>query len=213
MSFREFLSENVKNGYLNYYYSEPGNCQIGEKLPLVIYIHGAGCRGNDVSMMLTNTALKKAVEKVGDKCIIVAPQCHSEFWFELYGELCEFIDFIRNEPNVDSKRVYITGASMGGYTTWQLCLSHPDWFAAAAPICGGGMYWAANRLRNLPIWAFHGALDGTVLCEESIKMVRAINRAGGSAKLTVFPSAEHNAWVPALSMDELWDWMLSQKSV
>lgn len=73
------------------------------------------------------------------------------------------------------------------------------------------MYWSAHRLKDLPIWAFHGALDTTVLPEETINMVSSVNRNGGNAKITIFPKADHNAWVPALSMDETWEWMFEQK--
>ncbi len=208
MSYEKFLSKNHNGGYLDYYYSCPAE---GEKFPLVFYIHGAGSRGSDVKMLEKNTALSKIIETAGDKCIISAPQCHDEFWFNIFDVLTEFVKEQISRPNVDTSRVYIIGSSMGAYTTWQLCLSHPDWFSAAIPICGGGMYWAAENLKNLPIWAFHGALDSIVLCEESIKMVRAINRAGGNARLTVFPQIEHSAWTPTLSSEETWAWLFKQK--
>lgn len=208
MEHKRFISKLHEGEYLDYLYSRP---DTDKKLPLVFYIHGAGSRGNDLSLLEENTGLAEVIKHVGDKCIIAAPQCHGSFWFDLFEVLCEFVDTMRNAGAVDIDRVYITGASMGGYTTWQLCLSHPDWFAVAAPICGGGMYWAASRLKSLPIWAFHGALDATVLPEETIHMVKSINNAGGNAKITIFPKADHNAWVPALSMDETWEWMLAQK--
>lgn len=94
---------------------------------------------------------------------------------------------------MDQSRVYIIGVSMGAYATWQMCMSHPDWFSAAVPICGGGMYWDAQRLRNLPVWAFHGALDTVVLPSESKKMVDAVNQKGGNAKLTIFEKDGHNS--------------------
>lgn len=100
---------------------------------------------------------------------------------------------------------------MGAYATWQMCISHPDWFAAAVPVCGGGMYWNAARFKDLPIWAFHGALDDVVFPEESIKMVSAINNSGGNAKLTIFPLDDHNSWDNAFSNDELWQWLFEQK--
>ena len=154
MEHKKFISKLHEGEYLDYLYSRP---ETGEKLPLVFYIHGAGSRGNDLSLLEENSGLAEVIKHVGDKCIIAAPQCHGNYWFDLFEVLCEFVDTMRNSEEADIDRVYITGSSMGGYTTWQLCLSHPDWFAAAAPICGGGMYWAAVRLKTLPIWAFHGA--------------------------------------------------------
>lgn len=207
MERKKFESKKLAGEYLDYLYSRP---ETDEKLPLVFYIHGAGSRGNELSLLEENSGLNEIIKHVGNKCVIAAPQCHGTFWFDLFYVLCEFVDAQRNAENVDINRVYIIGSSMGGYTTWQLCLSHPDWFTAAVPICGGGMYWSAARLKSLPVWAFHGALDNTVLPGETVNMVRAINRNGGNAKITIFPHADHNAWVPALSMDETWEWLLSQ---
>ena len=181
------------------------------KLPLVLYIHGAGSRGEDLAVLRDNPALGGILAHGGKDAIVTAPQCHADTWIELYETLLEFIDFQIRQPNVDDARVYITGASMGGYTTWQLCMSRPHWFAAAVPICGGGMYWNAARLKDLPIWAFHGALDTTVYAEESIKMVRAVNQNGGSAKLTVFPQDSHDSWTSAYGAEELWTWLFQQK--
>ena len=79
---------------------------------------------------------------------------------------------------------------MGAYAAWQLAMTKPDMFAALVPVCGGGMYWNAARLKNIPIRAFHGALDTTVLPEESVHMVAAVNNSGGKAELTVYPDID-----------------------
>ncbi|MBQ3506514.1 MAG: hypothetical protein IJA89_07075, partial [Clostridia bacterium] len=98
----------------------------------------------------------------------------------------------------------------GGYTTWQMAMTHPEWFAAIVPICGGGMYWNAARLKDMGVWAFHGADDKTVLPEESEKMVNRVNVCGGNAKLTVYEGVAHNAWTPAFQTKELWDWLFTK---
>ena len=208
MERRKFTSRLHTNEYLNYICHCPDSA---EKLPLVINIHGAGGRGDDLSLIENGVSLVNAVKFVGDKAVIVAPQCHAKYWFDLFEVLTEFIDEMRHLDGVDIDRVYITGGSMGGYTTWQMCLSHPDWFAAAVPVCGGGMYWAAAGLKNLPIWATHGALDSTVLPEETIHMVKQVNLNGGNAKITIFADAKHDAWTPTYTDPEIWKWMFSQK--
>ena len=101
------------------------------------------------------------------------------------------------------------GASMGGYGTWQLAMSLPELFAAIVPICGGGMYWNASRLVNIPIWAFHGGKDTTVFKEESIKMVDAVNKCGGNAKITIYPENGHDAWSDTYKNPEVFHWLLS----
>lgn len=208
MQAKRFISEKHNGEYLDYLYSEP---EKEGKVPLVLYIHGAGSRGDDIEILKNNSALQQVIRFNEDKCVIAAPQCRWCFWFSGFEVLADFIDTVRNSEKVDMSRVYICGSSMGGYTTWQLCLSYTQWFAAAVPICGGGMYWAASMLKNLPIWAFHGALDTTVLPEETIHMVKAINASGGDAKITIFPKANHDSWTPALSDPETWEWVWAQK--
>lgn len=104
------------------------------------------------------------------------------------------------------------GASMGGYAAWQLAMSMPDLFAAIVPICGGGMYWNAARLVNVPVWAFHGKRDPVVFVEESEKMVTAVNRCGGNARLTVYPEKEHDSWTDTYQNWEVFEWMLSKEN-
>ena len=104
------------------------------------------------------------------------------------------------------------GASMGGYGVWQLGMSLADVFAGIVPICGGGLYWDAVKLKNVPVWAFHGELDTLVLPEESKKMVEKVNKAGGNAKLTLLPDVYHDAWMSAFSNQEVYDWLLSNEN-
>ena len=101
------------------------------------------------------------------------------------------------------------GASMGGFGSWQLAMSLPELFAAVVPICGGGLKWSASRLVNVPIWAFHGGKDTLVEPEESIKMVDAVNKCGGNAKLTLYPENGHDAWTATWRNYEVFEWLLS----
>jgi predicted peptidase len=203
-----FYSKNREGAYLKYCY-RPNNGQ--GKQPLLIHIHGAGSRGDNLSVLGNSGFFKKIESREDLKATVVMPLCHCDTWFELFDVLLEFIDYCRNAEDVDSNRVYLCGGSMGAYCAWQVAMSRPDWFAALVPICGGGMYWNAARLKDLPIWAFHGALDDTVLPEESIHMVAAVNRNGGNAKITVYPDVAHASWVNAYADDAMWEWMFSQK--
>ena len=98
---------------------------------------------------------------------------------------------------------------MGGFGTWSLACHQPDRFAAIAPICGGGQWFLAKRLKDLPVWAFHGGKDPVVPVELSEKMVGAVKMAGGDAKLTVYPEAGHDSWTATYDNPELYDWFLS----
>ncbi len=205
---RRFSSALSPDNYFNYY-CRP--CQGKGKQPLLIYLHGAGSRGSFLSQMGRVAVLGELDHGREIPGTVVAPQCHLDTWFDDLALLCEFIDFCRTQPEVDQDRVYLCGLSMGGYGAWQVAITHPDWFAALVPVCGGGMYWNAYRLKALPIWAFHGALDTVVLPEETIHMVKAVNQSGGNAKMTIYPDVEHNAWEGAFADDALWAWLYAQK--
>ena len=178
--------------------------------PVVIYLHGAGGRGCDISV-IRNHCFFLETKKYDFNAIFIAPQCYEDSWFGIFEQIQEFGVYVSKLGYVDKERVYLMGASMGGYAVWQLAMSRPELFAAVVPICGGGMYWNAGRLKNMSIWAFHGENDPIVQCEESKKMVRAINRNGGHAKLTVYKETEHNAWTSTFNYKEMWSWLWGQK--
>lgn len=191
----------------------PENFDSGKKYPTVLYIHGAGTIGNDIEKLKNNVFWKHA-DRHNLPCVFFAPQCdEGKVWFDLFEKLESFAKAVLEFDFVDKERYYVTGASMGGYATWQISMSLNTLFAAAIPVCGGGMYWYSGRLKNMPVWAFHGENDPTVFCEESVKMVEGINKRGGNAKLTVYPDTEHNAWDPTYKNPEVWAWLFSQRRV
>lgn len=203
--------EEGKFGSLGYVMAAHEDCMDPNgSYPTLLVLHGAGSRGTDLQILHSSSSIVNG-EKMGIKMRFYAPQCHGDTWFELFEELLAFTEFVYSKPTTDKNRFYCTGGSMGGYTAWQLGMTRPDLFAALSPVCGGGMYWNAARLKNVPVWAFHGALDPVVYVTESINMVNGVNRAGGNAKLTIFPEAHHNAWDPTYENPEYWEWMLAQK--
>ena len=206
---KRFDSAQRPGEYLDYLYYVPEKATA--PLPLVVYIHGAGSIGDSLDKMGVVGALKLIEEGGSLPAMLVAPQCHSSHWYDLFETLTEFIDAMRHRPDVDDTRVYVTGPSMGGFTTWQMACAHPTWFAAAVPVCGGGQEWYAERLKGLPIWAFHGLLDTTVPVAESIKMARAAQNACASVRLTIYPDVHHEAWERAYADEEMWAWLFSQK--
>ena len=119
----------------------------------------------------------------------------------------ELLEHIVTTYAGDRSRIYLTGLSMGGQGTWALAASHPDTFAAAAPICGRCEPADAEKLKDLPIWAFHGTEDKAVPYEQSVAMVKAIEDAGGKKiRFTTLKHVGHNSWSPAYALPELWAW-------
>ncbi len=198
-------------GELAYAIRYPDSYTKGDRYPVIFFLHGAGSRGNSLDHLLKNVYFSITARHEGFPFITIAPQCSENTWFDMMHLLKGLLRATAEADFADPDRIYVMGASMGGYATWQLAMSCPELIAAIVPICGGGMYWNAARLVNVPVWAHHGALDTTVDLEESEKMVKAVNDNGGCARLTVYPDTAHASWVPAYNNYEVFEWLLSHR--
>lgn len=235
----DFKSKNYDDGYdLPYRVYYPSSYKRTKKtFPLLFFMHGYGECGTENEKQIRvltkeNRLLDMIVER--DDCIIVAPQCPADpakynwvpinkVWSTGSRELSEFptvtfeaaaellFSFV-NSGRVDKSRVYLGGISMGGYAAWEMLTRYPDIFAAAVPVCGSGIPSKADRLVNIPIWAFHGLEDGTVPPKGTKDMENAIKEAGGTKmKATFFEGVGHNVWPNAYATPGLVDWLMSQK--
>ncbi len=180
--------------------------------PLIVNLHGRGERGEDLSRVKIHGYNKIVAPRPGFPFIMVSPLCpDSTNWNDHLTSLSGLMDELIAAYTVDTTRIYLTGLSMGGNGVWQLALEYPHRFAAAVPICGWSEPERAARLKDLPIWAFHGALDTVVPASRSEEMVAAVNRAGGQAKLTIYPDLHHDSWTPTYANDELFEWFLEHR--
>jgi pimeloyl-ACP methyl ester carboxylesterase/sugar lactone lactonase YvrE len=176
--------------------------------PLLVFLHGAGERGTNVEAVAVNGP-PLLIERGRDfPCVVVSPQCSGASWNS--AALEAFIRDLVSQYRIDPDRVYLTGLSMGGYATWDLAARTPGLYAAAVPICGGGTPSLAYQLRNLPLWAFHGALDATVPVARTLEMIDAIRQAGGNPRLTIYPDLGHDAWTITYANDALYAWLFAQ---
>jgi predicted peptidase len=197
----------------------------GEKLPLVLFLHGAGERGDDNAAQVKHGIKQFLAREAKYPCILVVPQCPKGVWWANRGGKApadakapepgalaiELVESLAKEHGADLKRLYITGLSMGGFGTWELIARHPERFAAAVPICGGGDVSRAAVIAKIPQWIFHGDKDTAVKVDESRKMVEAMKSAGGSPKYTEYPGVGHNSWDNAYADDALYEWLFAQK--
>lgn len=197
---------------LQYIIRYPENYDSAKKYPVILFLHGAGTRSKNITVLKNNSFFKNSGAFLDLNFITVAPLCERETWCDHFETLVRFAKSIFTAPDTDPERFYLTGNSMGGYGTWQLAISHPELFAAIVPICGGGMYWDAARLVNVPVWAFHGERDTLVLPTESKTMVERINKHGGNAKLTYYPEAGHDSWTATYTNRAVYEWLLSHKN-
>jgi len=182
-----------------------------KKWPLMLFLHGAGERGDDINKVKVHGPPKLIGQGKEMPFIVVSPQCPSESWWtEQIDTLVALLDEIQAKYAVDTSRVYLTGLSMGGFGSWALGCRYPERFAAVVPICGGGEWFRAERLKNVPVWVFHGAKDPVVPLRESEEMVNALKRAGGNVQFTVYPEAQHDSWTETYNNPKLYEWLLSQ---
>jgi predicted peptidase len=193
----------------------PKEVPAGEKLPLLLFLHGAGERGDDNTKHVPVSPMSLAPAGTFEKfpCIIVAPQCPLNEWWsgQNLDNVVDLIKRISRKLPVDENRIYITGLSMGGMGTWALLAEEPRLFAAAVPICGGGNPKAARKFEDVPIWAFHGDADPTVSVEKTREMIAALKDEGAEPKYTEYPGVGHNSWTPAYRTAELYEWLFAQK--
>jgi len=180
--------------------------------PMILFLHGAGERGGYLKKVKIHGPPKIVENRKDFPFIVVSPQCpRGDWWTEKVELLINLLDDIVARHDVDAERIYLTGLSMGGYGTWTLASAYPGRFAAIAPICGGGKRFMASRLKDVPVWAFHGAKDMIVPLKESEEMVNAVKARGGDTKLTVYPNTGHNSWTVTYDNQELYDWFLKHR--
>lgn len=226
MEQKVFAGSNGEN--LNYCRREMGNRKAGEKIPVVIFLHGAGERGDNNWSQLFHGAreLTAYCEDKKLNVLLLFPQCpFDKQWVDTpWGDLkhslpeisrplfaaMEMLDFEIKNSNIDTDRVYISGISMGGYGTWDALSRFPEKFAAAFPICGGADLAQADKLKDIPILTYHGEKDDIVWTQRSRDIVSAIKAAGGE-KITYVevPECGHNSWETAFAKSENWDWLFS----
>jgi predicted peptidase len=195
-----------------------------KRWPLLLFLHGAGERGDDVwavavhgpPKLLRSDPSSAAAKLLAENFIVVAPQCAAGEWWNP-AHLLALLDDIAAHHRIDPQRVYLTGLSMGGFGAWDLGVAYPERFAAIAPICGGGAFatvYLANEqkrtdLRALAVWAFHGAQDETVPLVESQRMIDLLRSARVvDVQLTVYPDERHDSWTRTYANPELYTWLL-----
>lgn len=215
--------------HLDYRFMIPEDLRADTKYPLVVFLHGAGERGSDNTSQLKwgVRELANARRRTQYPAFIIAPQCpKDQRWVQVDWDaqthtmpkepsdpmkgVMAVIEHVLKEFPIDSSRIYVTGMSMGGFGTFDLIARKPEWFAAAAPVCGGADIQQLQHSAQIPLWIFHGALDPTVLVQRSRDVVNWYEKQGITLRYTEYPYVGHFAWNPAYATDELYEWMFSQ---
>ena len=205
-SERSFKPKNGGQGY-EYLLYEPSAKAKG-KLPLLIFLHGRGERGNNLNLVKKHGPAK-IVEKKDLPFVVASPQCPRTDLGWKPAIVAGLVDELLSKHPIDPDRVYLTGLSQGGFGTWSTAAEYPDKFAAIAPICGGGKTDWAESYGSLPIWNFHGDADKVVPARMSRVMVDAVKKAGGRIKYTEYPGVGHDSWTKTYGNPKLYEWLLS----
>ncbi len=218
-------STSSKLPYQLFYPSYKGD----NRLPLIVFLHGSGERGNDnikQGIHVVPYLMSDEVQNV-NPCIVLAPQCpEGEDWSpvdrstwspisdaaatEPMNNLISLIKKLKENKQVDPNRIYIIGLSMGGFGTFDLLSREPLLFAAGTPICGGGDLKVISNYASVPLWIFHGDKDEAVPVKRSREAYEAFKSVGGTAKYTEYVNAGHGIWENAVRESGYIDWLFSQ---
>ena len=227
------------NDTLQYRIMYPVNYNATKKYPLLLFLHGAGERGNDNELQLMHGSklFTDSANRQKFPAIVIFPQCaKNDFWSRLdrstgstdslggfffpidkpvgksAGLVLQLMDSMVATKTVDTKRIYIAGLSMGGMGTFEMLWRRPGFFAAALPICGGGNPEKVSiYAKKFPLWIFHGDNDKSVPVSNSRLMYGVLKNAGAAVKYTEYPGVGHNSWDNAFAEPDLLPWLFKQK--
>ncbi|WP_375324898.1 prolyl oligopeptidase family serine peptidase [Flagellimonas sp. GZD32] len=223
------------NDTLRYRIMYPKNFKEDGNYPVVLFLHGAGERGNDNEKQLWNGAKLFATDYLQERypAVVIFPQCPTDsYWASVDVDRSSYpinldfkykdgptkpmqmvMDLVQStidQPYTKDDQIYLMGLSMGGMGTFELLSRKPDTFAAAVPICGGGEPESVSvYAENTPLWVFHGAQDNVVHPLQSVEMVSALLKVGAHPKFTMYDFANHNSWDPAFAEPDLLPWLFS----
>lgn len=198
--------------YTHYLLYVPKDVPENGLYPLMLFLHGSGARGNDLNL-LKSAGPPSFLDSCSDfPFVVVSPQCpENRNWDN--ENLLALLDYIEATLPIDENKIYVTGYSMGGFGTWNLAQAAPERFAAIAPICGGGNLDRICIMRDISVWAFHGAKDTEVPYEESERLVQALKELGSDIRFTLYPDIGHDSWTMTYQNKELYDWFLSKSKM
>ncbi|MGI8883693.1 MAG: alpha/beta fold hydrolase [Pyrinomonadaceae bacterium] len=211
----------VNSGDYDYQIYVPAKIESGQKLPVIVFLHGIRERGNG-GLVPTGGAFGKIIQHYFAQipALILLPQCRpGKYWSDAAMDemVMRALEQTIEEFAADASRVYLIGVSMGGYGVWHFASQYPGKFAALVSICGGSSITNGDRFSTLaekvgktPAWLFHGADDRIVPAEESRQIAAALKTNDGNVKYSEYAGVGHNVWLNVLSEKELLPWLLKQ---
>ena len=225
------MKEQVSGQKLSYLIHVPEGAAPADGWPMLLFLHGAGERGKNLEKVKVHGP-PKLIDKFPElkKSVVVSPQCPRGSWWVSKTLMALVKEVLSSHgKKINDQRIYVTGLSMGGYGSWDLISKNRDFFAAAAPICGGGSIERLKRIlkikgaepfdiadltrvKNMPIWAFHGSNDDVVPQRESEVLIGALKEAGNkNVKFTSYKGVGHDSWTRTYSNPKFYKWLYSHE--
>jgi enterochelin esterase-like enzyme len=210
-SFDRFLSRSQSCPY--WLYLPEGYGKKDQKWPVIIYLHGSFLQGSDLSRIDTPIPPDNPEIKNDFPFIVITPQCPSEYDAWPQDLIADLIDEIIAKYDADADRIYLTGHSLGGRGVWNFAIHYPDRLAAIVPV--SGTYDHPEdicKIKNLPVWAFHGDADQAIPFDKVNEMVNQLKTCDKNVKFTVYPNAGHGISDITYNNKELYQWLLKQSN-
>jgi predicted peptidase len=209
--------------------------ETGARVALIVYLHGSGGLGDDnlkqlgLGNIFGTRVWLLAENQLRFPCYVLVPQT-DRGWVRYDPELLakgeakvvqglgdgnrlalEIVDKLLEEFPMDHRRIYVTGQSMGGAGVWNITAHRKQFFAAAAPCCGGLSLDDPVQSAATPVWAFHGSADKTVPVSASRERIAALRKAGAHPLYTEYDGVDHNSWEWAYTEPALVEWVFAQQ--
>lgn len=208
----EFKKEIKKEQKISYILDYPENAK--GKVPLMVFLHGSGERGNDLELVKAHSPFTYK-NLFPEPVAILAPQCPKDLWWDTEA-VYYLIKEIQQKYKIDDSRIVLTGLSMGGWGTLKLAMEHPEMFSAVVAVCPPVdrlFKVRASQYKDLPMKLFHGGNDDVIPPMNSIEIYQAIKKVNKNIELTLFPDDNHNSWDSTYSNPKLYEWMFAQKKI
>ncbi len=183
--------------------------------PLVLFLHGARDRGNDLNVLLKWGLPRFVDESSSLPYVFAAPQLpEGQTWVDRESDVIALVDNLITSQPIDPSRVILSGFSLGTAGAWHIAASHPNRFAGLVAVSGRvPKTLEASQLaalKNIPIQIFQGGKDEKLPIEDAQHIVDTLRGLGGTVDFTVLPEGDHFIADEVYSDSKLQQWLISQ---